>query len=159
MATNYHAEHGGSLLRPSWLLDARTAWKQGTLDGAALHQAEDLAALQAIELQRDAGIEVFTDGEMRRDTRMAAFFESTGGVTPVGTPRVPWHRSGGDPPAEDTDFDSVAATRKVSRTGNRTSTEASFLAEHAPGQFKITMISSSMGGLLWRWLRCPPRRS
>jgi hypothetical protein len=31
-------------------------------------------------------------------------------VTPVGTPRVPWHRAGGDPPAEDTGFDSVAST-------------------------------------------------
>ena len=110
MATRYHAEHVGSLLRPSWLLDARAAHKQGALDAEALREAEDRAALQAIELQRDAGIEVFTDGEMRRDTWMAGFFESTGGVTPVGTPRVPWHRAGGDPPVEDTDFDSVAAT-------------------------------------------------
>jgi 5-methyltetrahydropteroyltriglutamate--homocysteine methyltransferase len=149
MATRYHAEHVGSLLRPSWLLDARTAHQQGTLDGEALREAEDRAALQAIELQRDVGIEVFTDGEVRRDSWLAGFMESTGGVTPVGTPRVPWHRSGGDPPVEDTDFDSVAATGKVFRQGSRTSTEASFLAEHAPGQFKITMVSSSMGGMLW----------
>jgi 5-methyltetrahydropteroyltriglutamate--homocysteine methyltransferase len=149
MATKCHAEHVGSLLRPSWLLDARTAHKQGTLDSQALREAEDRAALQAIELQRDAGIEVFTDGEARRDTWMAGFFESLDGVTPVGTPRVPWHRDGGDPPVEDTDFDSVAATGKVSRRGSRTSAEASFLARHAPGQFKITMISSSMGGMLW----------
>jgi 5-methyltetrahydropteroyltriglutamate--homocysteine methyltransferase len=149
MATKYHAEHVGSLLRPSWLLDARTAHKEGRVDSEALREAEDRAALQAIELQRDAGIEVFTDGEARRATWMAGFFESLGGVTPVGTPRVPWHREGGDPPVEDTDFDSVAATGKVSRQGSRTSTEASFLAQHAPGQFKITMISSSMGGMLW----------
>ena len=149
MATTCHAEHVGSLLRPSWLLAARTADRQGALDGAALRAAEDRAVLQAIELQRDAGIEVCTDGEMRRDTWMAGFFESTGGVVPVGTPRVPWHRSGGDPPVEDTDFDSVAVTGQVSRKGTRTSTEASFLAEHVPGQFKITMISSSMGGMLW----------
>jgi methionine synthase II (cobalamin-independent) len=149
MATRYHAEHVGSLLRPSWLLDARTASKQGSLDSAALREAEDRAVLQAIELQRDAGIEVFTDGELRRDSWLAGFMESTGGVTPVGTPRVPWYRAGGDPPVEDTDFDSVAATGKVSRKGSRTSTEANFLAEHAPGQFKITMVSSSMGGMLW----------
>ena len=149
MATKHHAEHVGSLLRPRWLLDARTAHKQGTLDSEALREAEDRAALQAIELQRDAGIEVFTDGEVRRDTWMAGLLESTGGVTPVGTPRVPWHRDGGDPAAEDTDFDSVAATEQVSRKGSRTATEASFLAQHAPGQFKITMMSSSMGGMLW----------
>ena len=41
MATKYHAEHVGSLLRPSWLLDARTARKQGALDSAALREAED----------------------------------------------------------------------------------------------------------------------
>jgi methionine synthase II (cobalamin-independent) len=149
MVTKFHAEHVGSLLRPRWLLDARTAHQQGRLDGQALREAEDRAAVQAIELQRDAGIEVFTDGEVRRDTWMAGFFESTGGVVPIGTPRVPWHRAGGDPPVEDTDFDSVAVTGKVSRRGSRTATEASFLAEHAPGQFKITMISSSMGGMLW----------
>ena len=122
MATKFHAEHVGSLLRPRWLLDARSAHQQGTLDGEALREAEDRAAAAAIELQRDAGIEVFTDGEVRRDTWMAGFSESTGGVVPIGTPRVPWHRAGGDPPVEDTDFDSVAVTGKVSRRGTRTAT-------------------------------------
>ena len=41
MATKYHAEHVGSLLRPCWLLDARTARKQGTLDAGTLREAED----------------------------------------------------------------------------------------------------------------------
>ncbi len=70
MATNYHAEHVGSLLRPPGLLDARAAHKQGQLSADRLRQLEDRAALEAIELQRQAGIEVFTDGELRR--QMAA---------------------------------------------------------------------------------------
>ena len=31
-----------------------------------------------------------------------------------------------------------------------TSVEAAFLARHAPGAFKITMISASKGGMIWR---------
>jgi len=38
----------------------------------------------------------------------------------------------------------------VTRKDARTSVEAAFLARHAPGAFKITMMSASMGGLLWQ---------
>ena len=177
MATKYHAEHVGSLLRPSWLLDARAAHKQGTLDSEALREAEDRAALQAIELQRDAGIEVFTDGEMRRDTWMAGLLRvhrgsdagrhAAGAVAPGGRrPAGRGHR-----------LRQRGGHRQGVPPGSRTSAEASFLAEHAPGQFKITMISSSMGGMLWHpglsdgrlpvdpatwsatWSRCKSRRS
>jgi 5-methyltetrahydropteroyltriglutamate--homocysteine methyltransferase len=155
MATNYHAEHVGSLLRPPWLLDARSAVKQGTLTSDRLREAEDRAALEAIELQRQAGMQIFTDGEVRRDTWMAALLESTGGVVPAYLAPVPWHRDGGTVPGElapdeETSFDTVAAREKVTRKAAHTSAEARFLAEHAPGQFKITMMSASMGGMIWQ---------
>ena len=66
MATDYHAEHVGSLLRQPWLLAARAAYKRGTLTEAELREVEDRAVLENIALQRDAGIRVFTDGEARR---------------------------------------------------------------------------------------------
>ncbi|MBO0686811.1 MAG: methionine synthase, partial [Candidatus Dormibacteraeota bacterium] len=44
----------------------------------------------------------------------------------------------------------VVVTGKLSLRVPRTSTEAAFLAKHAPGAFKITMMSASMGALLWR---------
>jgi methionine synthase II (cobalamin-independent) len=52
MATNYHAEHVGSLLRPPGLLEARAAYKQGKLSAESLRELEDRAALEAIEIQR-----------------------------------------------------------------------------------------------------------
>jgi methionine synthase II (cobalamin-independent) len=149
MATLYHAEHVGSLLRPPWLLAARAARQQGRLDLAGLRQAEDRAALEAIELQRQAGLEVFTDGEVRRGTWMAGLLEDIGGVVPSGHAAVPWHRDDGLAPAQETSFDGVVATGRVTRRGGRTATEARFLAGHAPGPFKITMMSASMGGMLW----------
>jgi 5-methyltetrahydropteroyltriglutamate--homocysteine methyltransferase len=149
MATEYHAEHVGSLLRPPWLLTARAAHKRGDLGAAELRDAEDRAAREAIELQYQAGMPVFTDGEVRRENWMAGLLASIGGVVPVKRPAVGWHRDGGTPPTEETDFDTVAANAAVTQREDHTSVEAAFLARHAPGPFKITMISSAMGGLVW----------
>jgi 5-methyltetrahydropteroyltriglutamate--homocysteine methyltransferase len=150
MVTNVHAEHVGSLLRPRWLLETRAAHRQGTLTSADLREAQDRAALEAIELQQQAGLEVFTDGEMRRDTWMAGLLESTGGVVPAELAEVRWHRGQGTAPGQETAFDTVAARDRVTRKAAHTSVEAAFMAGHAPGPFKITMQSASMGGMIWR---------
>lgn len=150
MATTVHAEHVGSLLRPSWLLDARDAHKRGELDAAELTELTDRAVLEALDLERQTGIGVFTDGEFRRDTWMAEMLESIGGVVPAEPFGLPWHRVGGDAAEEETRFDSVIASDKVYRKADLTSVEAAFLLEHAPGPFKITMMSGSMGGMIWR---------
>ena len=153
------AEHVGSLLRPPEVLAARAAFKArtrregGALSRAALAELEDRAALDAIALQRDAGIGVFTDGEVRRDSWMASLRESIGGMVATthltGGQTAPWHRADGDPPEEETSVDTVAAAQKVWRNDNRTLVEAEFLRAHAPGPFKVTMISASMGTTVW----------
>jgi 5-methyltetrahydropteroyltriglutamate--homocysteine methyltransferase len=51
----------GSLPRPDWLLDAR---KRKRSDLAEL---EDRATLAALKLQEDAGVDIVSDGEQRRD--------------------------------------------------------------------------------------------
>ncbi|MBO0682162.1 MAG: hypothetical protein J2P45_03315 [Candidatus Dormibacteraeota bacterium] len=154
MATKYHAEHVGSLLRPPELLEARRAQAEGRVTYEQLQDLEDQAALQAIELQREAGMEVFTDGEVRRATWMASLLENLGGVQPLPLEEsavVDWHRdSGQDPSKDETNWQMVVATGKLSLRVPRTSIEAAFLAKHAPGPFKITMMSASMGSLLWR---------
>jgi 5-methyltetrahydropteroyltriglutamate--homocysteine methyltransferase len=151
MATNYHAEHVGSLLRPPELLAARAAYERGEIGADRLRELEDEAALAVIAVQRQAGIEIFTDGEVRRATWMAGLLESIGGVVKVArSPMVRWQRERGeDPSDEETAFDMVAVNGTLSQKTNHTSVEAAFLAQHAPGQYKITMMSSSMGPLLW----------
>jgi 5-methyltetrahydropteroyltriglutamate--homocysteine methyltransferase len=149
MTTRYHAEHVGSLLRPDWLLETRAAYKRGELSDAELREAEDRAVGDAIELQRRAGLRVFTDGEARRTNWMDGLLSSIGGLVQVVRARVEWYRPGGSPPIAETDFDQFAAGAKVFQRVQHTSSEAAFMAQHAPGQYKITMISASMGGLLW----------
>jgi 5-methyltetrahydropteroyltriglutamate--homocysteine methyltransferase len=148
MATEYHAEHVGSLLRPPWLLEAREAHEAGTLSIEELREVEDRAILELIDLQKDAGIQVFTDGEARRESWRAGLMESLDGVAPARR-TMRWFRDGKELSQEETLSDGVAAIRKVRRKGDLSNTEARFMAAHAPGAFKITMISASMGGMIW----------
>jgi 5-methyltetrahydropteroyltriglutamate--homocysteine methyltransferase len=151
MATDYHAEHVGSLLRQPWLLDARARHQRGELDIAGLREAEDRAAAENIALQREAGIGIFTDGEVRRTNYMTGILESTGGMTAIGSPPVNWRRDDGvSPPAAETDFVLTVASAKVFRKDKLTNVEAEYLASQVPGQFKITMMSAAMGAMVWR---------
>jgi 5-methyltetrahydropteroyltriglutamate--homocysteine methyltransferase len=56
----------GSLLRPAALRDAIERHRAGELDDGALRAAEDAAVDDALRLQERAGLDVVTDGEMRR---------------------------------------------------------------------------------------------
>ena len=56
----------GSLLRPAWLQSAREALEAGGLQPAEFKEIEDRAATEAVALQEQAGLDVLTDGEMRR---------------------------------------------------------------------------------------------
>ena len=57
-----------SLIRPARLLDAREVFKANKLGLEELRKAEDEAILEVLQMQKDVGIEVFTDGEFRRQS-------------------------------------------------------------------------------------------
>ena len=56
----------GSLLRPPELLEAQERLARGELNEAEFKRIEDAAVDAALRLQEEAGMEVVTDGEMRR---------------------------------------------------------------------------------------------
>lgn len=56
----------GSLLRPEYLLEARERLESGALPPAEFKQIEDRAVGEAVAVQEAAGLDVVTDGEMRR---------------------------------------------------------------------------------------------
>jgi 5-methyltetrahydropteroyltriglutamate--homocysteine methyltransferase len=58
----------GSLLRPAYLREARQGVRQGRVSVAALHAVEDRAVREAIALQESAGLDVISDGELRRQS-------------------------------------------------------------------------------------------
>jgi 5-methyltetrahydropteroyltriglutamate--homocysteine methyltransferase len=58
----------GSLLRPAHLREARQGAREGRVAPEALRVAEDRAVREAIALQEAAGLDVITDGELRRSS-------------------------------------------------------------------------------------------
>jgi len=80
MATQYRAEHIGSLLRPAEVLQARSAHEQGSITLEQLREVEDKAVLAALEMQRQVGIDVLTDGEYRRSWWSGGIADAVEGV-------------------------------------------------------------------------------
>jgi 5-methyltetrahydropteroyltriglutamate--homocysteine methyltransferase len=56
----------GSLLRPAGLKEAREQFDEGAIGAAELRAIEDDAVREAVRLQEDIGLDVVTDGELRR---------------------------------------------------------------------------------------------
>jgi 5-methyltetrahydropteroyltriglutamate--homocysteine methyltransferase len=79
----FRADHVGSLLRPERLHAARADYKAGKIDLDELRGVEDQCILDVIELQRDAGLQSVTDGELRRTSWHMDFIYSLGGITQV----------------------------------------------------------------------------
>ncbi|HZA53712.1 MAG TPA: hypothetical protein VE616_05650 [Candidatus Udaeobacter sp.] len=63
-----HADILGSLLRPASLLEAQEQLAAGRLTLDRFKEIEDRAVDQAVALQESVGLEVVTDGEMRRQS-------------------------------------------------------------------------------------------
>ena len=80
MTTVYRAEHIGSLLRPKELLEARESHHQAKISSEQLRDIEDKYILDALELQRQVGVSVYSDGEYRRAWFAGAFEESAEGI-------------------------------------------------------------------------------
>jgi methionine synthase II (cobalamin-independent) len=154
VAVKYRADHVGSLLRPPELLQARTERAEGRIDAAQLRQAEDAAVLKALELQLSAGISVFTEGEYRRAGWSAAVRESVEGLVPTPDPPTVTILGQWQGPSADLANASVSAMvvggplRQVRRLAGD---EATFLSQHAPGPWKITMPGPlSVAGQLYK---------
>jgi len=77
----FHAEHIGSLLRPSKLLDQRAKFARGEIDRTELTKAEDEAIKDALALQRRVGLKLATDGEFRRRSYHSFFYRQLGEIS------------------------------------------------------------------------------
>ncbi len=86
----YHSEVVGSLLRPTYLVEAREQFAAGQLNAAEFKAKEDRAVNEAIALQEDAGIDVITDGEMRRYAFYGHLIEALEGFDKYGGWAIPF---------------------------------------------------------------------
>jgi methionine synthase II (cobalamin-independent) len=124
----FRADQVGSFLRPPELLRARTE----SLPPDELRQIEDTAILTLLEQQRATGIDIFTDGELRRPNFLADFTSAVDGFSEIGGGGVLFK---GDAAPRTT----LAVTSRLQQKRRIAHAEAAFMRQHSPGPFKITL--------------------
>src|ERR687887_2204116 len=92
------------MLRPWYLKEGRAAFEQGRLSARELKRLEDRAVDQGIAMQEGSGVDVVSDGEMRRFLFMGPITETVEAIEPVEhDSAMPWSTPEGDvdwlPPA------------------------------------------------------------
>ena len=132
------AEQVGSLLRPPDLLAARDAVAQRRLDPAVLRAKENESIRAAVARQRDIGLDVFTDGEMRRYSWLTGMADAVDGFMPDSV-MLEWHGPGGG--AEKTTAKIVGA--KLRKREMLTAHEVPFMKSLGATPFKVTVPAPS----------------
>jgi methionine synthase II (cobalamin-independent) len=144
MTGKYRAEQIGSLLRPQSVLDAHAALREGRMTPEQAREVEDAAILAAISMQKDVGIEVISDGELRRAGWAGDFNASVEGYV-LGEPalRLVWSSAETEGPASPSRPGQVIGG-KLTPKRRLTENQASFLKQHAGGTpFKVTLPAAS----------------
>ena len=92
----YRSDVVGSLLRPEYLKDARERHEKAQIAHAEFKAIEDRAVDEAVELQQRAGVEVLTDGEMRRYAFFGHLIDAVEGFDKLGGWAIPFRNDKGD---------------------------------------------------------------
>jgi len=150
----------GSLLRPETLRLARQGAREGRVTPEALRAAEDRAVREAIALQEGAGLDVITDGELRRSSWVITIplREDAAGRPPLGgfefLPADPgwwslWKEPDGRRAQVWTNPTRPFITRPIEVTRDVVSDEYAFLKANARARSKFTIPSPSWHRIFW----------
>jgi 5-methyltetrahydropteroyltriglutamate--homocysteine methyltransferase len=131
----------GSMPQPDWLIDrarlaarfpprvrARELWR---VEPMYLAEAQDDATLLAIQAQEDAGLDIITDGEMRRESYSNHFATALAGVD-IDNPGTSLDRSGEPTPVP-------RIVGRIERTRPVTVADLEFLRAHTSRTTKMTV--------------------
>jgi methionine synthase II (cobalamin-independent) len=140
--THFRAEHVGSLLRPTRLLDAREQHQRGTLSARELAAIEDDAIREVVRHQEQVGLPIVTDGEFRRAAWQSDFLKQISNVVmSPGAVKVSFHTEEGD---IDRLPSALKVTGKVARPRPIFVEAFGFLASIATAVPKLTIPSPSL---------------
>lgn len=138
MPQRYRAENVGSLLRSPELLQVRSEYAAGKKELGDLRAVEDRAVLEVFKGQREAGMEIFTDGELRRGSWLTDMADAVDGFVPDKV-ILEWKGPGGG--AEGSTAQVVGS--KLRKIRKMTAHEVPFLKKFSLGPFKITVPAPS----------------
>jgi methionine synthase II (cobalamin-independent) len=146
----------GSLLRPPSLLEARRKLEAGEITEARFLAAEDTAVDEALALQEAAGLDVVTDGEMRRlsfQSQLPAAVEGFGDWDLDAFLWGEWHSEElGDMSVE---RPPLTVTGKLQRRRFLSADEFTYARDRTHRLLKVTLPSPSLFANFWNPDRPP----
>jgi 5-methyltetrahydropteroyltriglutamate--homocysteine methyltransferase len=137
----------GSWARPSWLVQAWRQRRNGRLSAEEFREAADRAVLEALKYQEDAGLDIVSDGEQRRDNFYSFVAEKLEGVKLMTLAEVM------DVVEDKASFDQIlrsqdapafaisnaTVTGKIERRGPLALDEYQFLRQHTRKPIKVAL--------------------
>jgi 5-methyltetrahydropteroyltriglutamate--homocysteine methyltransferase len=137
MAAQYRADHVGSFLRPSEVLEARRT----ATSAEELRAIEDQHILRVLAKQKELGFEICTDGEVRRRNFMSDFTDAIDGFDMGDAVARNW--KAGEMKAAPVSSVTGIVTRKLRQMRPLTGHELPFLNKHSTVAIKMTLPSAT----------------
>ena len=135
---SFRSDVVGSLLRPAYLLEARAAGESGRLSAPDFKRIEDRAVDEAVRLQEGAGLDVVSDGEMRRYAFFGHMIEALAGFDKHGGWAIPFRDERGD----ELVFKRPVVVEKLAWRRSMCGEEFAYLRARANRPTKVTLISA-----------------
>jgi 5-methyltetrahydropteroyltriglutamate--homocysteine methyltransferase len=148
----------GSLLRPPRLLEARRQRSAGGLSSAEFKAVEDAAVDEALRLQEEAGVEVVTDGEMRRVSFQSQLPAAVEGFSDWDLDAFLWGDWHGDEEVGELRVErpALAVVGKLRRRRSLCVEEFAYARGRTDRVLKVTLPSPSLFANFWDPERAPP---
>lgn len=134
----YRSDIVGSLLRPSYLKDVRKRHEAGQVSPSEFKSLEDRAVDEAIEMQKSAGLEVLSDGEMRRYAFYGHLVDAIEGFDKFGGWAIPFRNEKGEEVVQPR----PVVVSKLRRKRPLCAEEFTYLRARTNHPAKTTMISA-----------------
>lgn len=134
----YRSDVIGSLLRPQYLKDARKQRGNSALSDPDFKKIEDRAVNEAVALQTRVGLDVLTDGEMRRYAFFGHLIDATEGYDKFGGWAIPFR----DEQGNELVFKRPVVVSKLKRVRPLCGEEFTYLRAHTGHPKKVTLISA-----------------
>jgi 5-methyltetrahydropteroyltriglutamate--homocysteine methyltransferase len=134
----YRSDVVGSLLRPEYLKEARKQRASGEMSHAEFKNIEDRAVDEAIALQLQLGLDVISDGEMRRYAFFGHLIDAVEGYDKFGGWAIPFH----DDEGNELVFKRPVVVSKLRRVRPLCEEEFVYLRAKTEHPAKVTLISA-----------------
>lgn len=134
----YRSDIVGSLLRPPYLKAARERHEANQISDSEFKSLEDRAVDEAVELQQRAGLEILTDGEMRRYAFFGHLIDAVEGFDKFGGWAIPFRNEKG----EEMVLPRPVVVSKLRRKRPLCAEEFTYLRARTKHPAKTTMVSA-----------------